>query len=224
MRFPARGLYAIADARIVPRARLPAFVASVLRGGAGLLQYRDKEGTFRQRTQYGSALLKICREFHIPCIINDDPELCAHIGADGVHLGILDPEPAAARELLGRKVFIGVSCYADLDRALAAQAAGADYVAFGSFFSSSSKPHAVRAPLQLLRVARRRLSLPIAAIGGITATNGGLLTKAGADLLAVIGELATAAEPEAAAASYRPLFSLPTDLSHRPARPAPTVP
>ncbi len=206
MRCPAHGLYAIADTQAIRPAHLPRFAEAVLRGGAVLLQYRDKQGDFRQRTRRGTTLLEVCRTYGVPLIINDDPELCLQIGADGVHLGRTDPAPARARELLGTSALIGLSCYADFERAVAAQDAVLDYVAFGGFFFSVSKPHAVRATTHLLRRARRRLALPIAAIGGITAANGAPLLAAGAGLLAVISDLVKA-DPEQAAAAYHELFT-----------------
>jgi thiamine-phosphate pyrophosphorylase len=118
-------------------------------------------------------------------IVNDDPALAANVGADGVHLGEDDASIMSARELLGPDRIIGVSCYNDFDRARAAVDAGADYVAFGSFFPSSTKPSARRADLELLRRARS-LDVPVVAIGGIDADNARTLIDAGADAVAVI--------------------------------------
>ena len=145
----------------------------------------------------------------MPLIVNDDVALAAAVEAAGVHLGHNDAAPAAARDLLGPRAIIGVSCYNRLDLALAARDQGADYVAFGSFFPSSTKPLAVRADIDLLRRARRELRLPLVAIGGITPENGAVLVGAGADMLAVVTGVFGAPDPQAAARAYARLFDSP---------------
>ncbi len=181
----SRGLYAITDSNLRGE-RLVESVAAALRGGAVLVQYRDKSADASRRVADARALLRLCREHGVPLIINDDVELAATIRADGVHLGRDDLSLQAARQRLGAGAILGVSCYNLPQRAVKAARAGADYVAFGRFFSSQSKPGAVAADSALLRHARQALDLPIAAIGGITADNGATLIEAGADLLAVI--------------------------------------
>ena len=181
-----RGLYAITDSGLAADGNLLQQVEQALRGGARAIQYRDKTGSPQQRRQQAADLLRLCRESGVPLIINDDLGLAVELDADGVHLGRDDPQPELARSRLGPEAIIGVSCYNELERALAAQRAGADYVAFGRFFASSSKPEAVQATPALLREARRRLALPLVAIGGITPENGASLLSAGADMLAVI--------------------------------------
>ena len=181
-----RGLYAITDSGLAANGNLLQQVEQALRGGARAIQYRDKTGSPQQRRQQAADLLRLCRESGVPLIINDDLGLAVELDADGVHLGRDDPQPELARSRLGPEAIIGVSCYNELERALAAQRAGADYVAFGRFFASSSKPEAVQATPALLWEARRRLALPLVAIGGITPENGASLLSAGADMLAVI--------------------------------------
>jgi len=204
-----RGLYAIADTRALAAGELPSRVAAAIAGGARLVQYRHKGGaTARPRSEVAD-LLATCRRLRVPLIINDDLELAATLAADGVHLGRDDPDPGAARRRLGRRAIIGVSCYDDLDRAVEAQAAGADYVAFGSFFPSTTKPEAVRAPIELLQQARIRLTIPMVAIGGITAHDAARLLAAGADAIAVISGIFTEDDPRAAARRYSALFETP---------------
>jgi thiamine-phosphate pyrophosphorylase len=128
-------------------------------------------------------------------IVNDDPQLARAVGADGVHIGRDDASITAARELLGPERIVGVSCYGDLAAARDAVAQGADYVAFGSFFASSTKPHAPRADPALLREARA-LGVPLVAIGGIDADNVRSLIDAGADAVAVISDVFDHAQPE----------------------------
>jgi thiamine-phosphate pyrophosphorylase len=168
-----------------------------------MVQYRAKRNATRDQAL---ALCELCRAMAIPFIVNDDPVLAKAIGADGVHLGKDDMPLHEAREFLGAERIIGVSCYGELTRAETAAQAGADYVAFGSFFFSSTKPGAVRAPQGLLQQARRLLKLPIVAIGGITPENGGALLAAGADLLAVANGVFGPPDPQRAAQRYNELF------------------
>ena len=143
----------------------------------------------------------------MPFLINDDIHLAATIEAAGVHLGRDDADTVTARAALGPHAIIGVSCYNELARAQAAQDAGADYVAFGRFFPSRTKPQALEAAPELLRAARGALKIPVVAIGGITPENGGVLIEAGADALAVIEGVFGLADVRAAAARYAALFS-----------------
>ena len=111
----------------------------------------------------------LTREFGIPFVVNDDVNLAHQVDADGVHLGATDTGVKAARAVLGSQKIIGVSCYNRLSLAREAIAAGADYVAFGAFFSSSVKPDAAKADAELLHQARAEFDVPLVAIGGITA-------------------------------------------------------
>ena len=200
-----RGLYAITDGRAEPA--LLAAVEAAIRGGARLVQYREKSADAARRPAEARALLELCRDHGVPLLINDDVELAAAVGADGVHLGKDDGELSAARVRLGPRAILGVSCYDSLERAVRAAHDGADYVAFGSFFPSASKPGATRAPLSLLAEARARISVPICAIGGITPANGRELVQAGADMLAVIQGLFGATDVHAAAKQYSALLA-----------------
>jgi len=181
-------------------------VRKALAGGARILQYRNKSANAAVRREQGTVLLALCREARIPLVINDDLDLARAIGADGLHLGRDDVSIAAARAQLGEDKLLGVSCYDRLELALAAREAGADYVAFGSAFPSSSKPEATRAPLCLYREARTRLDFPIVAIGGITTENAHKVIEAGADAVAVISALFDSPDIEAAARSFSRLF------------------
>ncbi|MCK9529350.1 MAG: thiamine phosphate synthase [Gammaproteobacteria bacterium] len=201
-----RGLYVITDARLIPDARLTAAVEQAIAGGARMVQYRDKGADATRLHGHAEALAKLCRARGAMFIINDDPALAAAVRADGVHLGRDDGDIAAARTLLGPDAVIGVSCYNQLERAKAAVAAGADYVAFGSFFPSSVKPDAVRAAPALLREAKACLRVPLVAIGGITSANGAALVTAGADMLAVISDVFGHDDIRAAARRIAQLF------------------
>lgn len=206
-----RGLYAITPDDN-DTARLLARVETVLAAGAAWLQYRNKTADPALRERQASALLPLCRQHRVPLIINDDWRLAATIGADGAHLGEDDGELAAARAALAQGAILGASCYADLALARRAAAAGADYIAFGAFFPSPTKPNARKAGLDLLRDSAS-LGLPRVAIGGITPDNARPLVEAGADLLAVISGVFDAADPAAAVRRYLDCFDLPSPHS-----------
>jgi thiamine-phosphate pyrophosphorylase len=203
------GLYAITDASLIAPERLVECVHQVIKGGARLVQYRAKQTDPALRRQQAQALRELCLASGIPLIINDDAELAAAVHSEGVHLGRDDADLPTARRILGPQAIIGISCYDSLERAQAAQALGADYVAFGSFFPSLTKPAAVRADLDLLRQARAMLRIPIMAIGGITPENAPALLAAGADALAVIHGLFAQPDPESTARRYAALFRSP---------------
>ncbi len=203
------GLYIITP-QTADTAALLTKVRLALQGGARLVQYRDKSDDVALRFEQASELLALCREFGVPLIINDDLRLADLTGADGLHIGRDDGSLREARVILGARSIIGVSCYNDLNLARAAQDGGASYAAFGSFFASPTKPHAVPAPLDLLRDAKRELTLPLVAIGGITDANGATLIDAGADALAVISAVFDAPDIRAAALKFDLLFNKPT--------------
>jgi thiamine-phosphate pyrophosphorylase len=181
-------------------------VRAALAGGATAIQYRNKTATSALRLAQARLLREACTVSGATFIVNDDVELAGMVRADGVHLGRDDTTVASARKRLDSQAMIGVSCYDSLARADAAVGAGADYIAFGSFFVSAVKPEAVRADVSLLSAAKLRWNVPIVAIGGITATNAGLLLAAGADAIAVISAVFDAPDAEAAARAFADLF------------------
>jgi thiamine-phosphate pyrophosphorylase len=202
------GLYAISREGSDDRA-LAGWAEAVLAGGAIWLQYRDKGRDHPRRLAQARTLLQVCRRHGARLIVNDDVELARAVDADGVHLGRDDGELADARAALGPAALIGVSCYADLERARRLAAQGADYLAFGAFHTSTTKPGASIARPALLSAARS-LGLPLVAIGGITPDNGADLLRAGADLLAVVSGLdLPPTEAAAAARRYAALFARP---------------
>lgn len=192
-----RGLYAVTP-EIDDAAVLRALVSSAIDGGARLVQYRAKRLSYRERFHQAASLLELCRERAVPFIVNDDLALAVALGADGLHLGRDDGDPREARSRLPDAI-LGVSCYDDVARAVAAAEAGADYAGIGSVFASSTKPHASRAGLAMLAQARQRARIPVAAIGGITPGNAAEAVAAGADMLAVISALFGAPDVAAAA-------------------------
>lgn len=180
-------------------------VRAALEGGVALLQYRDKTRDHERRLREACALVAPCREFGVPLIINDDVELARASGAAGLHLGEDDAGIAEARAALGDDAIIGVSCYDSLQRARDAAGAGADYLAFGAFFPTSTKAVTRHATPALLHESRE-FGLPRVAIGGITPDNGGPLIAAGADFLAAISGVFGANDVRAAARRYAELF------------------
>ena len=202
MKFPSSGLYVITKTEGLTTQQILDSVSSAIRGGAKVIQFRHK--THQNPVDIAQKLLAICHRSRIPLIINDDVELAARIGADGVHLGKDDQDIDIAKNLLGSESIVGISCYSSLDRAQAAQRRGASYVAFGRFFSSKSKSEAPLANLDVLIQAC--LDIPVVAIGGITRDNGKSLLDAGADLLAVIDAVCGRKNPEWAAKQFESLF------------------
>lgn len=182
-------------------------VRLALSGGVQVLQYRNKIADNALRLNQARALRELTREFGVIFIVNDDAQLAAAVEAEGVHLGATDGEITTARALLGHNKLIGVSCYNQLTLAHSAVKAGADYVAFGAFYTSAVKPEAAVATQDLLRKARAELAVPIVAIGGISADNGVALVQAGADALAVISAVFDAADIQQAAKKLTKLFA-----------------
>jgi thiamine-phosphate pyrophosphorylase len=132
-------------------------------------------------------------------IVNDRPDIAASCGADGVHVGQQDASYAEARRLLGGEAIVGVTCHDSRDLAMAAAEAGADYVAFGAFFTTATKEPRFQADPELLRWWSDVMTVPCVAIGGITVDNAAVLVEAGADFLAVVSGVWDYAEGPAAA-------------------------
>ena len=201
-----RGLYAITPDGLLGE-RLIEQVDAALRGGATLVQYRDKQRDATQQAEIARALRALCRQHGARLIVNDSLQLALAVDADGLHLGGSDGDLTAARRALGAGKLLGASCYADFELARQAVAAGADYVAFGAVYPSPTKPQALRAPHALFARCRAELDVASCAIGGITAANGAALVAAGADLLAVITDLFEANDVAARAADFAQLFA-----------------
>lgn len=203
-----RGLYAITDSELL-KGRLLPYVEAALKGGATLLQYRDKSSDDARRLREAEALRELCNRYGAALIINDDAELAARLGV-GLHLGQTDGSLSAARALLGRQAIIGGTCHAQLELAEAAAKEGASYVAFGRFFNSNTKPGAPAADVELLAAAKAKVNLPIVAIGGVTLGNAPELIAHGASMVAVVHGLFgadSAAEVECRARAFSALFT-----------------
>lgn len=186
-------LYAITDSSLLPGDKLFTAVTAALGGGCQLVQYRDKSADHFRRREEARTLLALCNKHQARLIINDDVELAKEIGAHGVHLGQTDTNPLAARLILGSSALIGVTCHDSIALAREALRNNANYIAFGRFFPSNTKPEAPTAPISLIQEARKELgAVPIAVIGGITLYNAPQLLAAGADILAVCHSLFSA--------------------------------
>jgi thiamine-phosphate pyrophosphorylase len=200
-----RGLYAITP-REPDTERLLDQVRRAIAGGAALVQYRAKDLGHEAQVEQARQLAQLCRARGVPLLVNDSVDVALAADADGVHLGRDDAAPREARARMPGAI-IGVSCYAELERARAAAGDGADYIGIGSVFASPTKPAAVRAPLELIARAKTESGLPVAAIGGIDTSNAAAAVAAGADMLAVISALFDAPDVEAAARRFALLFS-----------------
>lgn len=203
--FIIKGLYAItpdmADLNtLIHKTQL------VIEGGAFMVQYRSKIQDRAVKIQQCAAILRLCREYGVPCIVNDDVEMCRILEADGVHLGENDDNIAEVRRILGEDAIIGSSCYDQLNRAKQAQEEGASYVAFGAVFPTPTKPNAPRATLALLREAKSEIQIPIVAIGGITVNNAHDVIEAGVDAIAVITSLFEAKTIKETAETFLKMF------------------
>ena len=205
MRKTVSGLYAVTPG-LADSALLTSKVEAALRGGAHVVQYRNKTADERLRREQALRIARLCRDAGACFIVNDSIELAREVAADGVHLGKEDEGVSAARALLGPDKLIGVSCYNQLWRARDAVVQGADYIAFGSFFPSPTKPGAVTAGRDLLRAAKE-FSRPIVAVGGITPDNASGLIEAGADAVAVVAAVFNAHDVERAARRIAGLFA-----------------
>lgn len=196
-----QGLYVITTPLNGGGEALVAATEAALRGGARVVQYRDKGDDAERRRREAEALRVVTHRAGAVFIVNDDVALAADVAADGVHLGRDDGHVRDARRRLGQQAVIGVSCYNELERGDGALAEGADYLAFGSAYPSPTKPNAPRAGPDLLARARQRFDVPLVSIGGITAENAAALVRAGADAVAVISAVYAADDPAVEAAA-----------------------
>lgn len=166
-----KGLYVLTDATLTPTETMLEQVERVLKSGVSVIQYRDKYATDEEAEKQCIRLQALCDYYEAVFIIDDRLDIAHRINADGLHVGEDDVSYEEARALLGADKIIGVSCYGNIERAQKYANLGADYVAFGSFFPSPTKPHAKVVDPEVLKVAKEKLSVPICAIGGINEEN-----------------------------------------------------
>lgn len=199
MDFDLRGLYVITDEKLIPRGRFLETVEKALAGGANIVQLRDKTSAPSEIVALGRELLGVTKRYGVPLIINDSPDLMMEVGADGVHLGEDDPNVIPTRKKLGNGAIIGVSCYGSVPRGINAERMGADYVVFGTPWSTPTKPGRAPTAFEILVEAKTAVTgIPIFAIGGIFAHNAAEVLATGVDGVAVITGVFGAEDPEEA--------------------------
>jgi thiamine-phosphate pyrophosphorylase len=184
----SRGIYAITPTGWQID-RLLMAVDELLQAGVVVVQYRDKDRSFLEKVKAAREIVALCKQYGVPCIINDDVMLAMQVNADGVHIGRDDALLERVRSEWGEKKIVGVTCYGELDRARSAVQGGANYVAFGSLFSSVTKPHAPTIGISQFQVLSQQVILPVVAIGGINASNVEGVWSAGAHSVAVINAI-----------------------------------
>ena len=191
------GLYVITDKKLIKRAGFIETVEKSIKGGARIVQLREKDTPQNEILNLGRELLKLTRRYDVPLIINDSPELAKEIGADGVHLGGGDTSIKNARAILGDEIIIGVSCYNQIERGLNAVQNGADYVAFGTPYYTPTKTEREPTSIEVLKEAVYVISqIPIFAIGGITKENASEILGTGVNGIAVITSVFGSPDPE----------------------------
>lgn len=200
------GLYAITDPILTPPATVVGQVAAALRGGARIIQLRDKSEDYQQRLQLAQQLRALTLQHDALLIINDDVEICQEADADGVHLGQDDMDLPMARSILGPDFIIGATCHGSIELAEQALEESADYLAFGRFFPSQTKPEAPPVALETIRDFILRCPVPAVAIGGITLNNAAPLIKAGFEMLAVVQDIFGRSDVETQCQRYADLF------------------
>ena len=180
-------IYAISDDILMPENLALEYAREILECGVKFFQFRSKKAVKNEKL--ASEILNLCEKFGAKFIVNDDVKFAKKIGAKAVHLGKDDENIKEAFEILGKNAYVGVSCYNDINLAINAAKNGASYVAFGSVFTSPTKPNAPKCGLEIVKEAKQILNLPVCVIGGINETNIGSLSHAKPDLIAVISAI-----------------------------------
>lgn len=191
-------LYAVTDRAWLRGRTLPSCVAAALKGGATFVQLREKDASPEEIAGLARALMPLCRQVGVPFVIDDEVEIALAVGADGVHVGQGDTACADARAALGPSKIVGVSVQT-VAQAIAAEAAGADYLGVGAMLATSTKPDAAAVSPDELRAICKATSIPVVAIGGLNADTMDVLAGTGADGAAVVSALFAAEDPQAAA-------------------------
>lgn len=180
--------------------------AALAGGPVAAFQLRVKNVDSHELARLAEPLQRICADHDVAFIVNDSVSLAKRLGADGVHLGQSDGDPREARAVLGPSIQIGVTCHASRHLAMEAGEAGADYVAFGVFYDTLTKPSDHRPEPGILSWWASLFEIPCVAIGGITPENAPVLVAAGADCVAVISGVFDAPDPAAATRAYLSCF------------------
>lgn len=200
------GIYAITDPGLMGDDFLD-MAQQVINSGVQVLQYRNKAASFDRQLLEAKHLCQLCQDNNVVFLVNDHLDLAIQVDADGVHLGQGDTPLETAREKLGSDKIIGITCHDSLKLATEAENQGADYIAFGRFYPSQTKPGASPAMPGIISQAKQLLNIPVAAIGGITPQNVAPLLEQGADMIAVIHGIFGQADPGQAVSEYQAVFS-----------------
>ena len=195
-------LYAVTDRRWLNGRTLADAVEAAIRGGVSVVQLREKALDRGDLLNEAKQVLAVCRKYHVPLIINDDPEIALACDADGVHVGQQDMSPRILRAMLGPDRIIGVSA-ATVDEAVQAVKDGADYLGCGAVFATGTKINTRPVDAARLRAVCDASEVPVVAIGGITAENAPLLKGSGIAGIAVVSAIFAQPDPEAAAMELR---------------------
>ena len=190
-------LYAVTDRAWTGRQSLMEQVECALKGGATCVQLREKELDESAFLEEAIQMKQLCARYGVPFIVNDNVEIAIQCGADGVHVGQSDMEAGHVRQMVGEKMMIGVSART-VEEALAAQAAGADYLGVGAMFSTSTKLDAHVLGYQTLKDICAAVDIPVTAIGGINEENMMRLSGSGVDGVALVSAIFAAEDIEAA--------------------------
>ena len=180
-------IYAISDDILMPENLALEYTREILECGVKFFQFRSKKAVKNERL--ASEILNLCEKFGTKFIVNDDVKFAKKIGANAVHLGKDDEGIKEAFEILGKDAYVGVSCYNDINLAINAAKNGASYVAFGSIFTSPTKPNAPKCDLEVVKEANPLLNLPVCVIGGIDERNIGSVSHVKPDRIAVISAI-----------------------------------
>lgn len=200
-----KGLYVITDEKLTPYDKMLDMVEKALKGGASIVQLRDKNNPDEFLIPYCNELKNLCHKYDAIFIINDRVDLALKVDADGVHVGEEDPDVVQVRQKTKGKI-LGVSCYGSVERAIQMEKIGADYVAFGSFYPSLTKPKSKIVPKSVIPEAKKVLKIPVCVIGGLTVENSKELIDLGADIVAVISDVWTSEDIESRCREYLKLF------------------
>lgn len=183
------------------------YTRAALDAGAAMVQYRHKQAGPALQREQGAALLALCRRYRRPLVINDHLSLCLTLGADGVHVGSADASVAQARAALGPAKIVGASCYGELALARVAERDGASYAAFGGFYPSTVKRYDFSTAPAIVTAARAELGLALVVIGGMTPANAAPLVARGANMVAAISSIYSAADPGTVVRAFDALFA-----------------
>jgi len=202
-------LYLITPSKLEPRAFAEELKRALGAGDVASLQLRLKDVSDDEIARATEVLMPIAQKHDVAFLLNDRPDLAASLGCDGVHVGQQDATYEEARAAVGRDRIVGVTCHNSRDLAFAAGEAGADYVAFGSFFPTTTKDVQYTADIELLEWWAKCMTVPVVAIGGITVQNARPLLEAGADFIAVSSGVWNYAEgPAAAVKAFNAAFDV----------------